>query len=48
MAENVKKDCFAYDSEKKNCKALNALYCSRENCKFFKQRKNNDKEEKQW
>lgn len=46
MAEKTKKDCFAYDGERDNCKALNALYCSRENCKFYKQRKKNEKEEK--
>ena len=32
----VKKNCMFYDAAKKDCKALNALYCLRENCKFFK------------
>lgn len=47
MSNGVKKDCFAYDSERNNCKALNALYCGKENCNFYKQCKSNqNKEEK--
>lgn len=37
----VKKDCFAYqgmcsEKQKECCKALNALYCKKEVCKFYK------------
>lgn len=43
----VKKDCFAYDetkvSDKDRCKALNELYCRKENCRFYKKSKNNKK-----
>lgn len=33
----TKRDCFAYDERK--CKALKERYCDRENCKFYKTRK---------
>lgn len=29
-------DCFAYDKDKRNCKALNGLYCAVEQCGFYK------------
>ena len=32
----VKKNCFAYDPVRRKCRALNDLYCSYENCKFYK------------
>ena len=32
----VKKDCFAYDEAKNNCKALKALYCEIERCNYYK------------
>lgn len=31
-----KRDCFAYDPVKHNCKVLNECYCKVEDCKFFK------------
>lgn len=34
-----KKDCFAYSDKlggRPTCKALNGLYCTVENCKFYK------------
>ena len=30
----IKEDCFAYIN-KKECKALNDLYCKNEKCKFY-------------
>ena len=35
----VKEDCFAYDQEHKECTALNDLYCKKEKCKFYKNKK---------
>jgi hypothetical protein len=35
----VKTDCFAYDEEtfhRPTCRALNGLYCKKEECKFYK------------
>ena len=40
---NVMKDCFAYNSEKKDCNALKALYCKYERCKFYKPKKKENK-----
>ena len=34
----VNEDCFAYDKEKNDCKALDCLYCKREECKFYKKK----------
>jgi len=35
-----KKDCFAYNIEHNNCKALSELVCSYKNkCSFYKHRK---------
>lgn len=45
MAE-VKEDCFAYKKSTKRCTALNALYCAKENCSFYKS-ENNEKEIKE-
>lgn len=39
----VKEDCFAYKKSTKRCLALNALYCAKEDCKFYKSI-NNEKE----
>ena len=36
FTHEARKDCFAYDKERNNCKALNDLYCRREKCKFYK------------
>lgn len=36
-----RKDCFAYDKLRKNCSALNALYCKKEyskHCPFYKEK----------
>ena len=33
---NIKDDCFAYDKDKQECKALNGLYCLTEKCRFYK------------
>jgi len=35
----INKDCFAYNEEKKCCNALDKLYCKREECSFYKNRK---------
>jgi len=36
----IKTDCFAYDTEKQSCKALNQLYCKHESeCRFYKNEK---------
>jgi hypothetical protein len=32
----IKKDCFAYNEEKRECAALKELYCYNEECKFYK------------
>lgn len=34
----IKTDCFAFRSNH-TCNALNALYCAKENCKFYKTKK---------
>lgn len=34
----VNEDCFAYDKEKKDCKALDCLYCKQGECKFYKEK----------
>lgn len=34
----VNEDCFAYDKDKKVCKALDCLYCKKEECKFYKKK----------
>lgn len=40
----VRKDCFAFDEDKANrCKILDCLYCSFEECKFYRS-VNNQKE----
>lgn len=35
----MKEKCFAYDSEKGNCSVLKKLYCKKENCRFYKTKK---------
>lgn len=34
----IKKDCFAYDKteNRPTCMALDELYCTKEECKFYK------------
>lgn len=32
----IKRDCFAYDERRNNCKALTDLYCEFEKCNFYK------------
>lgn len=39
----VKKDCFAYDSEECKCNALRNLYCGFEDCGFYKEKTNDSK-----
>lgn len=34
----IKTDCFAFKSNH-TCNALDSLYCAKENCKFYKTRK---------
>lgn len=36
VARDVNTDCFAYDSEKKECKALKETFCRTEDCVFYK------------
>lgn len=38
MEVKVRKDCFAYNEEHKDCNALRELYCRKEECKFYKHR----------
>lgn len=40
-----KKDCFAYDDNHFDCKALTELFCIKERCKFYKTIKQNKEEE---
>lgn len=40
----IKKKCFAYNSEKNMCIALDKLYCKSEKCNFFKTKEQNQKE----
>lgn len=35
----IKEDCFAYKKDKAECNCLKELYCEKENCKFYKTRK---------
>lgn len=42
----VKTDCFGFDKAKQNCKALKELYCKNENCRFYKTKKQYEKERK--
>ena len=32
----IKEDCFAYNGETKECKALTELVCKKEECSFYK------------
>lgn len=37
----IRKDCFAYqDSSTNGCGILKELYCTKENCKFYKTDRN--------
>lgn len=36
QTDKVKTDCEFYLKKINNCNALNALYCSREECSFYK------------
>lgn len=40
----VKTDCFGYDRMKNGCKALRALYCANEKCRFYKTKQQYQKE----
>lgn len=42
----VKTDCFAYCKEKNGCRALRELYCASEKCRFYKTKKQYEKERK--
>lgn len=43
----VKTDCFAYgETKEKGCNILKSLYCRYENCKFYKPKFSEDKEER--
>ena len=35
---NIRRDCFAFDQERRMCKALKELYCACEECKFYKKK----------
>lgn len=37
--ETIKKDCFAYTSSSKGCKALKKRYCEKGKCNFYKKEK---------
>lgn len=32
----IRKDCYAYNTYKNKCRALNDLYCQKEKCRFYK------------
>lgn len=38
MVSNKDGDCFAYDKTFCKCRALTAVYCKNEYCKFYKSR----------
>lgn len=42
----IRKDCFAYrvKNGKDTCQALIKLYCQKENCKFYKNKEQFDRE----
>ena len=31
----IKTDCFAWNSSKKECRCLNDVYCAKEKCNFY-------------
>ncbi len=39
---SVKTDCCNYDPKSRDCRALDALYCSRKRCKFYKTNAENE------
>ncbi len=46
----IKRDCFAFEAEnemtnKDRCAALTKLWCREENCKFYKTRKEYERQE---
>ncbi len=46
----IKRDCFAFEAEnemtnKDRCTALTKLWCREENCKFYKTRKEYERQE---
>jgi len=43
MTSHVKKDCFAFDGA---CKALDKLYCAWEVCRFYKTKKQYEREKR--
>lgn len=36
LSENVKTNCFAWDEDRKNCKALSKIECLHGSCPFYK------------
>lgn len=34
----LQEDCFAYQEKTDRCTALNALYCKKEQCSFYKKK----------
>ena len=36
MKEDIKVDCFAYNSKANKCECLNKVYCEFEDCKWYK------------
>lgn len=42
----AKKDCFGYCKEKNTCSVLDKLYCKKENCRFYKTKKQFEKDQK--
>ena len=39
-----KTDCFAYNRDNGGCNVLKGLYCSSENCKFYKKKEQFERE----
>lgn len=33
----IKRDCFAYNKENKDCDAFTELFCENKECKFYKE-----------
>ena len=40
LGDKTREDCFAFDKEKRECNALDDLYCENEKCKFYKKKEN--------
>ena len=48
MISNKNLDCFSYDKSFCKCRALDRLYCKDEKCKFYKSKKQFEREKEKW